>query len=109
MPGGKKSPEAVRRSSINTDKRKRAAKDPKYLEWKRRIERTYRSKPENKVKIAARSKLRDAVKRGKIIRMPCEVCGEARSHGHHEDYSKPLEVRWLCSKCHGKEHRIYAE
>ena len=27
---------------------------------------------------------------------------------HHEDYSKPLEVMWLCKKHHGERHRKYA-
>ena len=51
-------------------------------------------------KYAARRKLRDAVKYGKMVRKPCEKCGNEKSHGHHEDYSKPLDVIWLCHKCH---------
>ena len=38
----------------------------------------------------------------------CESCGAATNsrllHGHHADYSKPLEVEWLCRKCHLAEH-----
>ena len=29
-------------------------------------------------------------------------------HGHHEDYSQPLEVVWLCAPCHGLRHRTGA-
>lgn len=45
-----------------------------------------------------------AVNLGKLKRMPCEVCGDPKSHGHHEDYSKPLDVQWLCSKHHRAVH-----
>jgi hypothetical protein len=56
---------------------------------------------------AARMLLNSAVKTGKVVRAPaCEGCGiVGRLHGHHDDYAKPLEVRWLCPPCHGKEHR----
>lgn len=47
-----------------------------------------------------------AVKSGKIKRPPvCEKCGvECKTHGHHEDYSKPLDVIWMCHKCHIHRH-----
>lgn len=33
----------------------------------------------------------------------CSNCGKAcNPDGHHKDYAKPLEVEWLCGKCHGK-------
>lgn len=56
--------------------------------------------------------LNNALKSGRLTRQPCEVCGAAPAEGHHPDYSKPLEVRWLCRDCHKKLHcaerQIYA-
>lgn len=35
----------------------------------------------------------------------CEVCKLAsKVHGHHEDYSRPLEVIWVCPDCHKGLH-----
>jgi hypothetical protein len=46
-----------------------------------------------------------AIKEGTLVRQPCEVCVTTEGiHGHHDDYSKPLEVRWLCNFHHGKHH-----
>lgn len=49
-----------------------------------------------------------AVESGKLHRSDaCSKCGaEGRVEGHHTDYSKPLDVQWLCPKCHGWERRI---
>jgi hypothetical protein len=49
----------------------------------------------------------NAVRDGKLIRVEaCEACGATgRLHKHHDDYSQPLQVRWLCPACHGVEHR----
>ena len=44
------------------------------------------------------------VKQGRITPQPCEVCGKLNTGGHHDDYSKPLEVRWLCPYHHRKLH-----
>ena len=54
-----------------------------------------------------------AVKVGKLVRQPCTECGisgeskDGRSfvQAHHEDYSKPLDVVWLCFKCHDAHHK----
>ena len=38
---------------------------------------------------------------GKLRKQPCAVCANSKSESHHSDYSKPLEVIWLCKKHHG--------
>jgi len=50
-----------------------------------------------------------AVKVGKIARQPCEVCGNPRTDGHHDDYSRPLDVRWMCRMHHRELHTKLAE
>jgi hypothetical protein len=44
-------------------------------------------------------------KYAKLTPKPCEVCGALPTHAHHDDYSRPLEVRWLCPLHHRQEHR----
>ena len=58
----------------------------------------------NPDKALARSLVARALRAGKLTRQPCEVCGTARSQGHHDDYAKPLEVRWLCFTHHREAH-----
>lgn len=41
---------------------------------------------------------------GKLTRQPCEVCGVEKTQAHHDDYSKPLDVRWLCRNHHMQHH-----
>ena len=55
---------------------------------------------EDKPKNKARAAISRLIKLGVIKRMPCEMCGDSNSQGHHPDYSKPLEVMWLCQSHH---------
>lgn len=60
-------------------------------------------------KARARKAVKDAVRRGQLIKpSACEVCGKLlpkhQLQGHHDDYTKPLSVIWLCASCHGVEH-----
>jgi len=50
----------------------------------------------------AQRQVADAIESGKLVRpSACESCGvQTKPQGHHPDYSKPLDVRWLCKPCH---------
>lgn len=60
--------------------------------------------PEAYKKQIARAYTRVYIRRGKIEWNLCEMCGDPYSEVHHDDYSKPLHVRWLCRPCHLKHH-----
>jgi len=62
-------------------------------------------------KVEARAQMARAIKSGKLVRGPCEVCGiehgaqredgtRVQVQGHHDDYRQPLQVRWLCGVHH---------
>ncbi len=57
-------------------------------------------------KVYARRQANLARSRGDLVPEPCEVCGTTEDiQGHHNDYSKPLEVRWLCRTHHNEHHK----
>jgi len=56
-------------------------------------------------RMACREECYYAIRHGKLQRQPCEVCGAKDTHAHHDDYTKPLQVRWLCPPCHRWEHQ----
>jgi hypothetical protein len=49
--------------------------------------------------------LQSALRRGLVVRQPCEVCGEEKTDAHHHDYDRPLAVKWLCRRHHVLAHR----
>lgn len=92
------------------DKRKegvrKGSNSPASIAAKERYkERTRELSPEkNKARNAVANGLRDGkLKRGET----CFFCSETEKlQAHHSDYSRPLDVYWLCPRCHGKLHAI---
>ena len=56
----------------------------------------------DKQKQSAKAAVKYAVKIGKLVRLPCELCGDAKTQAHHTDYTRKLDVMWLCGKHHGE-------
>lgn len=74
--------------NLNPDRRKR----------KFSYEQNHRRK--NPEKYKARMMVGNAIRDRRLIPLPCQNCGNPKSQAHHKDYSKPLDVDWLCFKCH---------
>lgn len=55
-------------------------------------------------RVKARSIIAQSLRKGDIVRLPCVKCGDPKAQAHHEDYSKPLDVIWLCRKHHREIH-----
>ncbi len=86
---------------------KKYRQSEKYKKYQVEIARAYSKR--NPEKIRAKRIVAWAIISGRLKRMPCEVCGTLKAEGHHEDYSKPLDVRWLCRKHHVMRHKELKE
>jgi len=65
-----------------------------------------RNDPDEMVKVYVRGITGRAIKRGDLERQPCEVCKTRIDvEAHHDDYTKPLQVRWLCKRHHAEHHK----
>lgn len=66
-----------------------------------------RWKKANPEKHVAKNAVKYAIRAGKLVRPDhCSKCGKrCKPHGHHDDYSRKLDVRWLCPLCHGRHHQ----
>lgn len=95
-------------------RRNRAANSDYYREYDRkrgcRQPSAYLKKyrKENPEKERAHRMVNYRVAKGVIVKpKTCEGCGKQRRlEAHHEDYSKPLDVVWLCSPCHKFTHSL---
>ena len=91
-----------KRKEIRAKQNEYRKTDEGYAVWlqshKRYIEK-------NPLKVKARHAVAYAVSTGKLKRLPCIVC-KKKAHAHHEDYTKPLDVIWLCRKHHQEHHNV---
>jgi len=59
----------------------------------------------NKDRARVKDAVRYALKTGKLVKTACQVCGDEKVEGHHADYSRPLDVVWLCREHHMEIHK----
>jgi ribosomal protein S27AE len=58
----------------------------------------------NPKKYKAHSKVAYEIKAGNLVPESCEECGDEKTVAHHDDYDRPLKVRWLCQAHHKQWH-----
>lgn len=108
------------RSTVGKATRARYARTPRAREVHRAANARYNASSDGRVararydrhrhyrfpeRIKAIEVVNNAVRDGRLVREACEVCGAQPAEAHHDDYSKPLHVRWLCPLCHKGLHR----
>jgi hypothetical protein len=101
--------------------RKRARTNPKVQEYDRARAKTDKRRKHNRevskkwrqdhpIAYRAQNMVNNGLRDGKLKKGPCSICGATNHlHAHHRDYSKPLEVTWLCAKCHHRLHAAFPE
>jgi hypothetical protein len=87
-------PDKVKQSNKNARMKRRDSSQKYDLERKKLF-------PE---KLMAKYLVRKAIRKGMLIKESCKICGKKYVHAHHQDYSKPLDVIWLCPSHHKKIH-----
>lgn len=63
----------------------------------------------NPIKRGVHVMVGNAIRDGKLVKQPCEVCGCKKVHAHHTDYANPLDVMWLCTEHHEQWHKENGE
>jgi hypothetical protein len=89
------------RQRAKTAKSRAAGKKPSEEASKRGREKWLGA---NQHKRKAHFAVSNALRDKRLFRKPCEKCGDENSEAHHDDYLKPLDVRWLCKKHHNEHH-----
>lgn len=100
-----------KKKEINEKEKERRKNDLEFNRKQRILQKKWREKNslKNKPKTDAHKLVMFSIKLGFMKRpLICSECGiDCKPEGHHEDYSKPLDVIWLCKLCHKQRHRKY--
>ena len=65
----------------------------------------YHNNEDYKFKHKIRALTRGFIKAGLLVKEPCEACqSEENVEAHHKDYTKPMDITWLCRLCHNELH-----
>lgn len=83
--------------------KKKELTEKRKVQLKQSIKKWRNKYPE---KLKAHRKVFIELRAGRIKSEPCEVCGMFPTQAHHEDYSKPLNVIWLCKTHHVEADKI---
>jgi ribosomal protein S27AE len=90
-----------KRDVVRAYERKRFQRAGRKADEKRYLAARRRAHPG---KYRALTAVGNAVRDGRLLRQPCEKCGDPKVQAHHDDYRRPLAVRWLCFRCHRGHH-----
>lgn len=89
-------------------------------ECRNALNKKYRHSPKGKLAISKKTisfreknpdnrkayyKVQSEIRAHRLIRLCCVFCGKPDTHAHHEDYTKPLKVIWVCDEHHKFIHK----
>lgn len=97
------------RAEYRANRKKKQEYERKRAKLPHRKKRARELAMRHRDKTVARAALAYSVKTGKVQPKPCEECGSKQVQAHHEDYSKPLDVVWLCFAHHRARHGQLAD
>ncbi|MFY4731279.1 hypothetical protein [Nitrospira sp. BLG_2] len=96
--------EQQRAYDANPERQAKKREHMKRLRPRYRARQIESDKKRDPVKTGARALIRNLIYEGRLVRGSCVFCDDPNTHGHHEDYSQPTRIVWLCQKHHVDVH-----
>ncbi len=91
------------RIALRKEVAERWKKDPQLKKRRNELKKLWQER--NVIKRAAHVITGHAIRDGRLLPELCAICGKEKVDAHHEDYTKPLDVIWLCKKHHAELHK----